>query len=102
MGKKAKRVPLAPSCAEWSGDAPQECIPCGKICNRQGFFVSCAFAPRVECCPQHQKNPREFECPPCNRFPAKATPQATRPMMSLWSAPVLPACTCCTGYAGWD
>src|SRR5258705_6639031 len=100
MGKKAKRVPLAPSCAEWSGDARKNAFRVAKYATRQGFFVSCAFAPRVECCPQHQKNPREFECPPCNRFPAKATPQATRPTTSSWLAQALPACTCCTGCGG--
>src|SRR5207248_7772324 len=57
---------------------------------------------RVECCRQHDKNPRELECPPCNRFPAKATPQVAKPTMSSWSAPVLPACTCFTGCARWD
>src|SRR6266480_5413974 len=73
-----------------------------KYATRQGCFVSCAFAPRVEWCPQRDKNPRELECPPCNRFPAKATPQEAKPTMSSWSAPVLPACTCCTGCARWD
>src|SRR6266849_7866705 len=43
MGEKAKRVPVAPSCAEWSGDTQQECIPCGKICNPAGPFCLLRF-----------------------------------------------------------
>src|SRR4030088_2406446 len=44
----------------------------------------------------------ELECPPCKLVPAKATPQTLRHMMSSWLAQVLPECTCCTDYAGWD
>src|SRR3979409_2555267 len=42
----------------------------------------------------------ELECPPCNPFPAKATPQTLRHIMSSWLAQVLPECTCCTDCAG--
>src|ERR1700722_9422475 len=41
-------------------------------------------------------------CPPRHRYPARATPKPQKPMMSSWSAPVLPACTCCIGCASRD
>src|SRR6266404_4605627 len=100
---------FSPRCEASSGDgasAPPHhegrVFHAAKYATRQGCFVSCAFAAAGRMLSATREKSREFECPPCNRFPAKATPQATRPTMSSWSAPVLPACTCCTGCAGWD
>src|SRR6478736_6886547 len=44
MDKKAKHVPLAPSCAEWSKTRRSNAFREAKYATRHGRFVSCAFA----------------------------------------------------------
>src|SRR5258707_15846037 len=60
MGTEAKRVCHAQSCAETPGKrGAAGVVHCtfrgAKYAARNGRFVSCAFALRVECWPQHEK-----------------------------------------------